>query len=252
MLKNYKLIISIIALALASLGLGVFAQSEVEYKDVILDEKPAKLNVATGEITLVNDLDKTKTSKPAEDSNVDVNYSENPLDYHIVKESESLFDISRKYNVSLTKLKQLNNLESTLISRGQKLQIRNFSTKTVSEPHSHVHSNHKSDSEIEITNYHLVEKDETLYSLSRRYNLSLNELKRLNNLNSNLIVIGQKLRVNDLGTETELTNISIWTVEKDDTLYSIAQKTGKSVEAIKQLNGLTTNLILIGQKLRLK
>ncbi len=254
MQRNYKLIISIIALAIASTGLGAFSQSEAEYKDVILDGKPAKLNVATGEITLINALNKIKTSKTAEDYKTEVNYTENPSDYHIVKEKETLLDISRKYNVPLTKLKQLNNLESTLINKGQKLQVSNFNAKTVSEPLSDAHSTQKSDSDIETTNYHLVEKDETLYSLSRRYKLSVSELKRLNGLSLNLIVVGQKLRISDLETETEskLDNISVWTVEKDDTLYSIALKTNTSVAMIKQLNGLTSNLIVVGQELRLK
>ena len=252
MQRNYKLIVSIIALTLTSLC--AFAQDEVEYKDVILDGKPAKLNVATGKITLVKpaDITKGKTSEITEDSNSDVISSENPLDFHVVQEGETLLDVSRKYKVSLTELKKANNLETTLINKGQKLRVKNFNKNTESTSHTHANSTYERHSEVNNSNVHIVDKDETLYSLSKRYNLSLNELKSLNNLSSNLITIGQKLRVRDFGTENEVDSILVWTVAIDDTLFSIARKSGTTVEAIKQLNGLTSNLILVGQKLRLK
>ena len=45
---------------------------------------------------------------------------------------------------------------------------------------------------------------------------------------------------------------SIWTVSKGDTLYNIAKRNGLSVDELKSINNLSDNLILIGQKLKLK
>ncbi|WP_296383392.1 LysM peptidoglycan-binding domain-containing protein [Winogradskyella sp.] len=248
MQKNYRLIVSIIALVISSLG--AFAQSEVEYRDVVLDGKPAKLNVATGEITLVNLVEKRKvdTSIVVTDKMPEIVDSNATSDFYIVKEGENLFQIANRYNTSLTELKRVNNLETTLINKGQKLRVRNFHLQKEAELKD-VASDVTNKS---TSNFHIVKKDETLYSLSRRYDLSLNELKNKNSLNTNLIKVGQKLRVRDFGLNNEIENISVWTVAKGDTLFSIAKKSGTSVGAIKKLNGLTSNTIMIGQILQLK
>jgi len=248
MRKCFKLILTCLLLLVTSIN--VFAQEEVEYKDVILDGKPAKLNVATGEITLVNVESKKNAKAPVivEESKVELISDENITDFHIVKEGETLLDVSRQYKVSLTELKRVNNLETTLINKGQTLRVKNFDAKMASAPLGEASNTSKKNN----SNFHIVASGETLYSLSRRYNLSLNELKSKNNLNTNLIKVGQKLRVSSFGMSNEVDNISIWTVLKGDTIFSISRKSGTSVEAIKQLNGLTNNTIIIGQILQLK
>lgn len=257
MQRNYKLIISIIVLAVSSLC--AFAQDTAEYKDVFLDGKPAKLNVVTGEVKLVNSKDKivkTKTDNIPQGSdkhnNPNISNEDSNSDFYIVKEGETLFEVSKAYNVSLTELKRANNLETTLISKGQKLRVRNLDA--VTERITQVANNTASESysESNNSNIHSVEKNETLFSLARRYNLSVNELKRQNNLNSNLIVVGQKLRVRDFETSNEVDNLSVWIVKKGDNLYRIALNNGTTVEAIKRLNGLKSNTIKIGQKLQLR
>ncbi|MBC3847827.1 LysM peptidoglycan-binding domain-containing protein [Winogradskyella echinorum] len=258
MQKNCKLIASIVVVLLS--GLLTYAQ-EVEYKDVILDGKPAKLNVATGKITLVSELE-NKVVKAKKDSvkvKIPVivtdksiigasNASADKLNtetsgFYVVKEGETLFDISKKYNVSLTELKRINNLETTLINKGQKLRIRDFDSDESSVENTVSYNN---------ANFHIVEKGETLYSLAKRYSLSVNELKSRNSLNTNLIKVGQKLRVKKLITNDGDPHNWVWIVEKGDTLFSIAKKSRVSIATIKQLNGLTSNNIMIGQILRLK
>jgi LysM repeat protein len=251
MQKIYKLILSIVALAI--LSLGAFAQSEVEYRDVVLDGKPAILNVATGEITLVNpkDIEKAKQSKtieqhPDEDASI-----ENTSDYYVVKEGETLFEIANRYNTSLMALRKANNLETTLVEAGQTLRVKNLDTLTNTAKQETTNTNYENNN----SNFHRVVSGETLYNLAKRYNLTLNELKRLNDLNdlnANLIKVGQKLRVRGFIATNELDLVSVWTVSKGDTLYSIAKEKGITVDTIKSLNGLTGNLIRVGQKLQLK
>lgn len=97
----------------------------------------------------------------------------------------------------------------------------------------------------ESANYYVVKKGDTLYKIANKYNLSVDELKKLNNLSSDNLNIGQKLIVS---AETNLPS-NIYIVEKGDTLYSIASAYGISVQELKELNGLTTNGIYIGQEL---
>lgn len=112
-----------------------------------------------------------------------------------------------------------------------------------------VYEVHAPESEITTTDYHTVQKGETLYGLSKRYSVSLADLKQANNLETTLIKTGQVLRVQNFD---DLFNSATWLVVKGDTLYSISKKTGKTVEQLKQLNDLPSNLIKIGQILRLK
>lgn len=259
MLKSFKLIVTF--LLIATSAMQIIAQEKVEYRDVLLDGKPAKLNVNTGEITLVKSGDKILNTKidsvkvnpkiitdtQSINASIKSKVSADTLDFHIVKENETLLDISRKYKVSLTELKAANNLETTLVNKGQKLRVNNFNLQTdaISQNESLTHT----------SNYHIVEKGETLYSLSRRYNISINELKSRNSLNTNLIKIGQKLRVRDFGLSSEsneINNQSVWTVAKGDTLFNISKRSGVGIDTIKELNGLSSNSIMIGQILRLK
>ena len=95
-------------------------------------------------------------------------------------------------------------------------------------------------------NTYVVKRGDTLYSIANRYNLSVNELKQLNNLTSNNLYIGQVLQVREVPS-TEDT--STYIVKKGDTLYALAAQFDTSVNAIKDLNNLTSNTLYIGQEL---
>ena len=72
--------------------------------------------------------------------------------------------------------------------------------------------------------------------------MTVDELKSINNLKSNLLSIGQVLLI---PTDTNLE--TTYTVQKGDSLYSIAKKYNTTVNRLKQLNNLTSNLLSIGQ-----
>ncbi|MBV7270376.1 LysM peptidoglycan-binding domain-containing protein [Winogradskyella luteola] len=253
MRRNFKLILSFVVVLLA--GALAFSQEDnkIEYKDVILDGKPAKLNVATGEITFVNPSDKKKpvklednVAKPEKETKVVVASNPKVDDYYVVKEGETLLEIANRNNTTLTELKRVNNLETTLVSEGQRLRVRNFDvveTEPKVLPIVKTNENH--------SEFHIVEPGETLYSLAKQYGLTVDKLKQQNGLISNTIKVGQKLNILETDLDQELGHISVWTVSNGDTLYSIAKKNGTTVEQIKSLNGLTSNLIKIGQKLQL-
>ena len=259
MQRSFKLILFL--LVVITFSINVFAQDKVEYKDVMLDGKPAKLNVATGEVTFVNPNDKkqpvrfddyvAKSNKATKTTSV----TETTTGFHVVQEGETLLDISKYYNITINKLKKANNLETTLINKGQVLRVKNIEPESSDVPQVNTETTYNRSSETNTSDFHIVKSGETLYSLAKRYNISLSELKSINNINSNIITVGQRLRVNNF-TNTETTESadynSTWTVSKGDTLFSIAKKNGTTVNAIKQLNGLTSNVILVGQKLQIK
>ena len=95
--------------------------------------------------------------------------------FYKVKKGDTLSHIADKYQVSVRKLKSLNNLRGSLIRVGQRLRIRN------------------SDYDGDTKNTHRVRRGESLYQIAKRYRTTVDELKRLNKLGSDTIVSGSKL-----------------------------------------------------------
>ena len=91
-----------------------------------------------------------------------------------------------------------------------------------------------------------VAKGDTLYSIASKFNMSVSELKGLNNLTSNTIYPGQVLSVYPT---VPVAQTITYVVKKGDTLYSIAKSFGTTIETIKEANALTTNSIYPYQSL---
>ena len=111
-----------------------------------------------------------------------------------------------------------------------------------------------------------VEKGDTLYSISRKYQITVAELRTANNLSENdVIKAGQKLIIPDadIGTAAALSSTKSaattqpagktieYVVAKGDTLYGIARKNGMSVADLMAINNLDSSAVIkVGQKLK--
>ena len=149
---------------------------------------------------------------------------------YIVQKGDTLYSVAMANNTTVDELKKANNLTSNILSTGQLLKIP---------------------SALLPESTYIVKKGDSLYSIANKYNTTVDELKRINNLTSNILSIGQVLKlpsdkVSDI--EKEENTIS-YTVQKGDSLYSIARKYSTTIDKIKDLNNLTTNLLSIGQVL---
>lgn len=96
----------------------------------------------------------------------------------------------------------------------------------------------------EESDYYVVKKGDSLWSIAKKYNMTVDELKSINNLKSNLLSIGQRLKIKESND-----NQNIYIVKKGDTLYKIANMYGTTVDNLKALNNLKSNNLSIGQKL---
>lgn len=95
----------------------------------------------------------------------------------------------------------------------------------------------------------MVEKGDSLWSIAKKYGLTADELKQINNLTSNLLNVGDVLKVS---LEVEEPKENIYTVQKGDSLYSIAKRYGLTVDELKKINNITSNTLSIGQELIVK
>ena len=110
-----------------------------------------------------------------------------------------------------------------------------------------------------------VQKGDSLYSIAKKFGITVDEIKSLNNLTSNNLSIGEQLMIKSttgdepinpeeecIGTGYVEPQYVIYTVQKGDSLYTIAKKYNTSVDNIKSLNNLTSNNLFIGQQLKIK
>ncbi len=98
------------------------------------------------------------------------------------------------------------------------------------------------------SNYYTVKSGDSLWSISKKFGITVDELKQANNLTSNLLSIGQNLLIPT--KESEATT-NEYIVQKGDTLYGIANKFNTTVDNLKSINNLTTDSLSIGQVLKL-
>ncbi|HOP40783.1 MAG TPA: NlpC/P60 family protein [Geobacteraceae bacterium] len=106
---------------------------------------------------------------------------------------------------------------------------------------------------------HIVKKKDTLYSLSSKYHVSVQDLKAANNLVSSRLSIGDKLVIPPRAVSSAIKRTakvksgkSVYKVRKGDTLYGIARKAGVSVSELKRINGLSGNSLRPGKVLVLR
>lgn len=142
-----------------------------------------------------------------------------------------------------------NSLGSTTLYINQQLKIKTKSSnlttvlECIGDPNLY-------EEKEEATTY-IVKKGDSLYLIAKRFNTTVNEIIKLNNLKSTSLSINQELKIPNTSSSTGLENIS-YTVKKGDSLYSIAKQFNTTVNKIKDKNNLTTNSLNIGQILTIE
>lgn len=198
---------------------------------------------------------------------------------HKVEQGETLYSLSKRYKCELTELRTANGLSDNSIDLGQELRI------PIAKPKSATQVTLRSE-ESPKGEYHTVKPGETLYAISRQYNLEVAQLKSWNDLHSNEISVGQQLVVSkgieespkadlvvkevpkpkekeknkdkkvDKKAPIEKAEIpdgfSVYYVQTGDLLESIAAKFKVRPDSIVIWNKLPNTYLTIGQKLLVK
>jgi len=237
-----------------SIADAIAEQKKLKYKRVVIKE-PSKEKPKTS-VTVLEP--KKEEAEPINSSNR----------IHIVEKGNTLYSIAKLYNTSVATIIKNNHLTSNALSLGQKLYIDAKNTqKLTSEP---IETKEEiTETKVEPKNTktgvttistHIVGKGDTLYSIARKYNTSVESIMKINNLTSASISLDQKLRIisrtgefakKDVELKNKTAVNGIYTVKSGDTLYSIAKKHNTSVNSIIEKNNLSSNALNVGQKLKI-
>lgn len=149
----------------------------------------SQYNVSVQQLQEWNDTDVDDLS--VGDSLVIKQSADDEATTHTVEQQETLFSISKQHNVSIAEIKEWNNLSADNVEVGQELTIYPSGSAEQTEQSIVV------DNEAESNTYYVVKSGDSLYQIAEEHDMSVDELKSLNNLSDNDISVGQRLTVRD-------------------------------------------------------
>jgi len=246
----------------------------VNYKDVMTynDSKFLQIGVI---LKVPTNISFTATTTTTAVTNADIIE-------HTVKAKDNLNMLAEKYGTTVNEIKRVNNLTSINLQIGQVLKIPATGNAAVQEaPIATAPVVSKpvlASSDNSTTIEHAVKPKENLNLLAEKYGTTVDEIKRLNGLSSSNLQIGQVLKIpsatannSDVAVEkvvptptpksyqkpvneTQGSNAAggfEHTVITGETIYTIAKKYGLTTYQLKTLNGLPSNELTVGQKLKI-
>ncbi len=157
---------------------------------------------------------------------------------HKVSRGESLSVIAKKYGSSTKAIMAANKLKSTSLAVGQVLTIPGaHSAVSVPKPSNPVETK---------TITHVVQRGEYLGKIAAKYKVSVADIRRENNLRSDTLKLGQKLKITVSLKDQPLRKHK---VQRGEFLGKIARKYGVSVDSLRRANNLKSDQLAVGQTL---
>jgi len=196
--------------------------------------------------------------------------------FYKVRRGDNLSEIANKYNVSTSSIKKANRLKSNNVPLGRRLKITTFETERVAiaVKKSIKSVVEKTDSKVVIANntepkieqdknaqqlkegYYIVQVDDNLGKIAKKFGVTVEELKKLNNLEDSNVMLDTRLKIS--GSEATIATIKEniepkthinYVVQKDDNLSLIAKKFSVTNKQIQEWNNLSDSNIKLGAKL---
>ena len=182
---------------------------------------------------------------------------------YTVQSGDSVWSISDKYGISMDQLRSWNNIQNDLIFPGQKLVVKQGSTSKPAPKPTPVQTSKPSTGG---NGSYTVQSGDSVWSISDKYGISMDQLRNWNNIQNDLIIPGQKLVVKQGSSNTakpvstapaqtskpSTSGNGSYTVQSGDSVWTIADKYGISMDQLRSWNNIQNDFIYAGQKLVVK
>lgn len=227
-----------------------------------------KLTVKTGASSTSSTTSSANTNTGTTTNPVTNTQTSNASSY-TVKSGDSLWSIANKHGLSISQLKSINHLSSDMIYPGQKLMVTGGTTASTTtntsttKPAPSQVSNQTVTVGSSAQTYTVVAGD-SVWKIAHQFGISMDTLRSLNHIKNDFIYPGQVLKVQASTTTTTSasqgassvattsSDAAAYRVKSGDSLWSIAKKHGLSLDQLKALNHLTSDLIFVNQTLKVK
>ncbi len=159
---------------------------------------------------------------------------------HVVKRGDNLWDLSVKYDTEVKIIKEINYLNSNLLSINDTLLIPLGKSK--------------SNSFIPYEMY-IVSEGDTLWAIARKYNLDVRDLARMNSLNENeYLQLGQQLSIGNKNIHRNIESKKrtiLYSIKQGDNLYKISELFDVSIKSIEEINDFNEPTLMPGQIIKI-
>ncbi|WP_462405529.1 C40 family peptidase [Gracilibacillus sp. Marseille-QA3620] len=265
---RYMKAVTFAAAALMTTAFADEAQASTSYtvkKGDTLSAIAGKYNTTVSKIMQWNNLKSTVIypnqkltigTSSATSSSTSSSSSSSSNTTYTVKAGDTLYEIAKKHSTTVSNLKSWNDISGSIIYPKQVLIV---SKSASSAPNTNSSSGTSSTSS---SGTYTVKSGDTLSAIAKTYNVSVSQLMSWNNKTKTLIYPNEVLKVKKSASTTTSGSSSstssssaatpaTYTVKSGDTLSAIAKKYKLTVSQIKSQNGLSSDIIYIGQKLKL-
>lgn len=163
---------------------------------------------------------------------------------YTVQSGDTLYKIANTFDMTVDELIQINHLHNTVLTIGQILQLENpFPTPLhIGEDICGPTLPSEENSSVENYSLYTVKNGDTLYQIANQFHTSIGNLRYINNLKNNVLMIGQILKIPQ-------SQENLYTVKIGDSLWSIAEEYKTTVSELQKVNNLSSTSLKIGQKL---
>ena len=159
---------------------------------------------------------------------------------HIVKRGDNLWDLAIKYDTEVEIIKEINYLNSSLLSINDTLLIPLGKSK--------------SNSFVPYEMY-IVSEGDTLWGIARKYNLDIRDLTRMNSLNENeYLQLGQQLSIGNKNIHRNMESKKrtiLYSVKQGDNLFKISELFDVSINSIEEINNFKEPTLMPGQIIKI-